>query len=351
MTSVHIVNHSHLSPDWHWLQHRFNVPDLTWSHHSSQQYPRLRRIPLAGEYASRLLTAHSAITDAAHQENPLLVSHGPRPAYYAAKLAQLRRRSDIPHLVYSFNFTFLPGPAMRREMQRAYRSIDRFTVFSSMEKTLYSEFFDIDPARIDMRHWAIEPPDRASLLRSPIEGRYICAVGSQGRDYATLLEAAKRLPQIPLHLVVHPENIRGLELPANVTVHTSIPHAMATGIIAHADIMVLPLLHSQVPCGHVTAVMGMHLERAIVATDSSGLHDYLKQGETAELVQAGNPTAMSKAIERLWQNSSAMQALGQRARSFALRHCIETDAVDYLSDYLRQRMDLNLPVPDLRAST
>lgn len=351
MTSVHLVNHSHLSPDWHWLQHRFQAPALSWSHHSNQHYPRLRQTPLVGEYASRLLTAQRAIADAARQARPLLVSHGPRPAYYAARLAQLHRRSDIPHLVYSFNFTVLPGQAMRREMQRAYRSVDRFTVFSSMEKTLYAEYFDLDPDRIDMRHWAIEPPDRSSLASPPIEGRYICAVGSQGRDYATLLEAARRLPRIPLHLVVHPENIRGLELPPNVTVHTSIPNALATRIIAHAEIMVLPLLHAQVPCGHVTAVMAMHLERAILATDSAGLHDYLRQGDTAELVPAADPAAMARALERLWQDPAARQALGRQAGSFARGHCLETHAADYFRDYLQQRMGLSLPATGPRVPT
>jgi len=340
MNIAQIINHSHLDPSWHWLEESIASPQLEWSHHSDLQYPGLLRLPVAGVYLSRLLAANRAVSEAAGKPHPLLVSHGPRPAYYAARLAQLRRHNDIPHLVYSFNFTKLPGAAMSREMRKAYRSIDRFAVFSTMERQLYAEHFDLDPARIDMLHWAIDPGDPAALPAPKIAGRYICAVGSQGRDYRVLLEAARLLPHIPLHIVVHPENLQGLDVPPHVKVHASIPYAVAAGIVAHAEFMVLPLLHSQVPCGHVTAVMAMHLGRAIIATDSVGLHDYLKRDETALLVEASNPQTLAKNITRLWENKDAADRLGAHAQTFARQHCVEANVMHYFRQYLRQRLGL-----------
>jgi len=64
------------------------------------------------------------------------------------------------------HFTSLPGAAMSREMRKAYRGIDRFAVYSTMERQLYAAHFDIDPARIDMLHWAIVATDSVGLRLS-----------------------------------------------------------------------------------------------------------------------------------------------------------------------------------------
>jgi glycosyltransferase involved in cell wall biosynthesis len=337
MTSVQIINHSDLDPSWHWLEPQVHGPQVTWRHHSTLQRSGLSRLPVAGALAARLVTANRAVSDALRQPSPLLVSHGPRPGYYAARVAQLRRQAHFQHLVFSFNFTSLPSNNKCKEMARAYRSVDRFTVFSSMERALYANCFDIDLARIDMLHWGVKPSDPATLPRPAIQGRYICAVGSQGRDYRVLLQAARLMPQVPLHLVVHPINLQGLDVPAHVTVHTSVPFDVAAGIVANAEMMVLPLLHNRVPCGHVTAVTAMHLGRAIVATDSVGLHDYLKQDQTADLVEPANPQAMAQAITRLWEDPASASALGQRAKVFAQQHCLEEHTVAYFKNYLKQR--------------
>lgn len=88
--------------------------------------------------------------------------------------------------------------------------------------------------------------------------------------------------------------------------------------------------------------MAMHLGRAIVATDSAGLHDYLKRDETALLVEAANPTALAKNIAHLWEEKVTADRLGALAQAFARLHCVESNAVAYFRQYLLQRMGLTL---------
>jgi glycosyltransferase involved in cell wall biosynthesis len=335
MKSIQIINHSHLDPSWYWLEHLTKIPECRWHHFSSLSQSSMAKIPLMGTYSSRLLAAHNAVKLATMQPNPLVVSHGPRPGYYAARLTQFKKRTDIPHLIFSFNFTSLPSDRHRKAMSQAYSVISRFTVFSTMEKQLYANYFNIDPARIDILHWGVQSADRSKLPAPPVSGRYICAVGSQGRDYAVLAEAAKRLPSVPFHWVIHSENIKGLRLPPNVTVHTSVPYTVAASIVANADLMVLPLKHAKVPCGHVTAVMAMHLGCPIVATDSVGLHDYLQHGKTAHLVEPANSKALTEGILALWEDSTLAKALGQSAQAFAQEHCVEKNTVDYFESFIR----------------
>lgn len=110
----------------------------------------------------RLFAAWSAISHA-NEYPSLLVSHGPRPAMYGSALA-FGRLKKIPHFAFSFNFTELPTFRRRILMTQAFQSIDRFTVFSSMEKDLYSRVFNLDPQRIDVLHWAVQPYKKSQLL-------------------------------------------------------------------------------------------------------------------------------------------------------------------------------------------
>jgi glycosyltransferase involved in cell wall biosynthesis len=99
--------------------------------------------------------------------------------------------------------------------------------------------------------------------------------------------------------------------------------------------MVLPLKHAKVPCGHVTAVMAMHLGCPIVATDSVGLHDYLQHGKTAHLVEPANPKALTEGISALWENATLATALGQCAHTFAQEHCVEKNTIDYFKSFIQ----------------
>jgi glycosyltransferase involved in cell wall biosynthesis len=244
------------------------------------------------------------------------------------------RLKGTPHLVFSFNFTELPAPRRRAMMARAFRRIDRFTVFSSMERDLYARVFELDPQRIDVLHWAVHPYRKDQLARPVSDPHYLCAVGSQGRDYRVLLEAMRQLPACRMHLVAYPENLAGLSIPENVTVHQGVPFDFAAALVAHADAMVLPLLGAEVPCGHVTAVMAMHLGVPVMATDSIGLHDYLRHGDTAILFQPSDATALKLTIEAFLNDPGPANACAARAREFAQTHCVEARTVEYFQRFM-----------------
>ncbi len=147
-----------------------------------------------------------------------------------------------------------------------------------MERALYADYFGIDPQRIDMIHWAVAPPEFAASERALIPGDYICAVGSQGRDYGVLVEAMKSLPGTRLVIVATKEAMRGVaRLPDNVEVRASIPLRQASNIIGNCKFMVLPLLGEDVPCGHVTAVAADASEQGD-RCDRIDLADYMHDG-------------------------------------------------------------------------
>jgi glycosyltransferase involved in cell wall biosynthesis len=193
----------------------------------------------------------------------------------------------------------------------------------------FTRITGIDPQRIEMIHWAVGPPEISAASRV-IPSDYICAVGSQGRDYGVLVEAMKSLPGIRLVIVATKEAMRGVEsIPSNVEARSSIPLREATNIIANSKFMVLPLLGQHVPCGHVTIVAAMHLSKAIIATASSGIADYVHDGVNGRLAAASDHAKLAALIAELVESPDDCRRLGEAGQRFAQQHCSEDNAVDF----------------------
>ena len=330
--TLRIVNLSELAPQWDWISTAFRDTGQTWRHVSSQSFHLPGWLPRHTTLA-RLLAGRGAVKMLGDGPS-VLVSHGPRPTLYGALLAS-RRLLHLRHLAFSFNYTDLPTGMARRVMAHAFKSVERFVVFSRLEREIYADYFDLPAERFDMLHWGVRRPNVDASAPPVVDGDYICALGSQGRDYKTLLLAMKRLPRLRLVIVAAPENLMNIEIPANVTVKTNIPLAQAMNILAHCRFMVLPLKGNKVPCGHVTIVSAMHLGKAIIATDSSGLEDYIATQVTGLSCPAHDDTAWAIAMQSLHDDPTMSLQIGLAGQRFARKHCTEESIVEYMRRFLR----------------
>ena len=326
-----IANLSDTAPPWNWLANRFTDDSLSW--HACSSYVSKGAAMRLKWPAARVEAALSAKSLLRNHSGPrLLVSHGPLLALYAEALA---RPPDTQHLVFSFNFTNLPTGVRRTLFRRYLPRASRFVVASSIERELYSKFFDIDSARIDVLLWSIQPPI-AELSRPArfSQKPYICAIGSQARDYTTLIESMRRLPAIDLILVASPDSLPQGPIPPNVKILTNVPFSDAMNVLAHSLFMVLPLRDSKVPCGHVTIVAGLHMGKAILATDSSGVHDYLITQKNSLLIPPNDSETLADNIEQLYDNATLRAQFGEQGRAFAQANCTEESAVAYFRKFL-----------------
>jgi glycosyltransferase involved in cell wall biosynthesis len=331
--AIDIVNLSELDPRWNWLASSPALPqNLNWSHSSSLAIaiPSWAPKPMALRRSIAALKAASLL----QRPSSILVSHGPRMTMYGslAVAASFRRRR---HLAYSFNFTNLPQGLARKVMAASFRSVERFVCFSTMERDLYARHFDLDIERIDMIHWAAEPPRVDPQAKPAVGGEYICAIGSQARDYATLMRAMQALPGIRLVIIATPESVRGLSLPTNVEFRCNVPLDEAMNILAHCRFSVVPLRDTEVPCGHVTIVSAMHCKKATIVSDSSGVADYIRHEVNGLTVPVGNASALARAIDRLWSDPGEASRFAAEAKAFAQKACREQAASDYFDRFLR----------------
>lgn len=263
-----------------------------------------------------------------------LVTHGPALAAWCAVFARLRRL-NIPIVAHSFNFTTLPPLLKRCVFLLALPRVNRFVVFSTFERELYARAFRLSADRFDVVLWGVRRPVVDAPERPLEPGDYVSAIGGNARDYRTMVEAARRLPDVRFVFVVRPESLRGLELPPNVTVHTNLPIGKTMNVLLHSRFMVLPLLGSEVPCGHVTLVAAMHLGKAFIVTESAGVADYVRHGDNALTVPAGSVKSLVKALKRLWADRELCAQLGANGQRFAARECTEGRIVEHFRGWLQ----------------
>ena len=326
-----IINISDLDPNWNWISGEIPADDLEWRHLSGLSFTPPSFVP-KGRVVARALAACNTVLRA-RGKNALIVSHGPEPAFHTSRMAQLIE-STIPHLVYSFNFTDLPGGLKHSRMTKAFHQPLRFVVFSSVERDVYSEYFDIPKDLIDFIPWSVHPPVIDSTQPPCESGDYICAVGSQARDYGLLFEAAMMLPRIKFVVVATPDSVRDLVIPSNVVLHTDIPLSRAHNIMAHSQFIVTPLRDSTVPCGHVTIVAGMFFSKAMLISNSRGVHDYIEDRKTGLFFQPGDLGDLINKIQMLWEDRTLSDSLAYEGLSFAHANCTQRTVVRYFNKFL-----------------
>jgi glycosyltransferase involved in cell wall biosynthesis len=265
----------------------------------------------------------------------LLITHDPRASFLCSLFCRILN-VRVDHYVDSFNFTELPVGLRLRLMRYAFQQIKLFSVHSSMECSLYSRCFGIPIERIRLRLWSIGVP-KVSPDYPLHPGRYVSSIGGNGRDYRTLIESSRKLPDIPFVLVVRPESLTSIKVPPNVKVMVNAPFEQAMNILLHSQFTILPLSGSTVPCGHVTLVCAMHLAKAIVATDSQGISDYVFPDFNGILCEPASSDSMVHGITMLWTNPAEVARLSANSRRFGSENCSEakmrSDLATVLADW------------------
>lgn len=308
-----VVLHEIPDAGWRWVAH--HLPDYEWTFVFAP--------PPTGALANRIKRQQAGLRAAwLARSADLVLSFG---AGLASVLEIGRRLCQVrtPHCCYYLNFDRLPQGVTLARQAPLYRRIDRFVVSSTMERMLYARHFGIDPARIDVILWGVNPPEVAD--RRIVEGDYICAVGGNSRDYAMLMEVAAARPDVAFVIVARPRNLEGLAIPPNVTTHANIPFGDAMAIVRDARVMALPLVSTETPCGHVTIVGAHYLGTPVVVTDSTGIEDYVTDGVTGLVAETGSAPSLGAALDRLWSDRALAARIGAAGRAFAEARCTEAN--------------------------
>ncbi len=308
-----VILHEIADPAWRWVSQ--HMPEYDW---------QFVRAPAAsGTVANRIARLGAALqASCAGRTADLVISFGAGLGG-ALELGRHMLRVKAPHVCYYLNFDHLPVGLRRGRQARLYKTINCFVVSATVERDIYAAHFGIDPARINVILWGVNAPIASDM--PPPHSDYVCAVGGNARDYSMLMKVAAARPDMRFVVVARPENLTTLAIPANVTTLCNIPYPDAMAIVQGARVMALPLISTDTPCGHVTIVSAYYLGTPLVITGSTGVEDYVKDGETGLITLAGSAEAMGAAIDRLWNDAALANRISIAAKAFAYANCTEAN--------------------------
>ena len=324
------IGHGKDMQGWVWLGDRAD-PSIQWLSISSGLRNLARHSRLA-----RYLAAWRAVSEAGNSD--LIVTHGERMAIWVGLIKRLRR-VHTPHLAWAFTAPEMEAlnPLQKILFKAGLHDVDRAVMFSRVEARKYPRLFGLPPELFQMVPWSSERPVFDETAPRIVEGGYVASIGGEGRDYETLFDAIRDMPDIKLVIVATPERVKGLDVPDNVTVYTNIPYADAMNIAFHSQYMVTPLASARVAGGHATLIAQFLLEKASIVTEAEAMEGYCKNGKNSLTVPAGDSLALREAILRLQEQPALRIKLAGNALTYARTYCSEGFTVQYFHEYLREK--------------
>ena len=167
------------------------------------------------------------------------------------------------------------------------------------------------------------PIDEISAV--PRERKRVGAAGLEWRDYPTLLEVARQMPDTDFYLAAaspwskHKNETSDATIPANVTVGRLDYNALRTMYLT-SDCVAVPLYETDFQAGVTTILEAMACGRPVIVTRTTGQSDVVQDGENGLYVPAGDVAALRSSIERVLDDGSLASALSVSAQNWVQTH-------------------------------
>jgi len=174
--------------------------------------------------------------------------------------------------------------------------------------------------RVHLLRWAVDHRFFTPARRAPGESFGLALGETRQRDYASLFRAVDGMD---LHVRVRAGGYPSarekrpalrVHAPANVSLLPRVSAIALRELYAQALFVVLPVHDVVYPAGVTAVLEAMSMARAVVATRSRGLSDYLVEGENCLLVDPGDVAGLRAAMHRLAADPELARRLGENGR-------------------------------------
>lgn len=203
---------------------------------------------------------------------------------------------------------------------RAYTAWRRIGYLSTADRDFFQAAFRVEPARF-FRHLAA-PLLEFQPTRRPVRAGPVMSVGVSKRDYQTLISAVAQLPGYETTIYAssrYGDSYRAdlSQCPDWVRIEPEVSQSELAYQYAQARFALVPLLDSTQYSVGVSAVLeACSAGKAVIATKTKGMPDYVLDGVTGLLVPPGDIDALRDAIHTLWNNPALAHRMGIAARRF-----------------------------------
>ncbi|MGA9362884.1 MAG: glycosyltransferase family 4 protein [Bacteroidota bacterium] len=226
--------------------------------------------------------------------------------------------SHVPHIAI---FSWISKPKKAGMLRKVHSHIDRLILMSTVQRDFALNVLHIPPSKVALLKW---PVDQKFWRPMGCEADMICSVGSEMRDYPTLVEAVRGM-DVDCHIaagaqsdVVHPtiDAIwRAGPLPQNVTVGKKSCTELRT-LYARSRFVVIPLHPSETDHGTTSILEAMAMGKPVICSRTEGQVDVIQEGCTGVFVPPGDSHALRDAIHYLWGHPDEAEKMGKAGRKY-----------------------------------
>lgn len=222
-----------------------------------------------------------------------------------------------------------------------FSHLDGVIAYSALEKKRYEALFPRAASKFGSIPYGlyIHGYENAPAIDDPTL-TYALSAGRSGRDYRTLFEVFARTGY-PLHVVCDSQRaLTGCPAANNIEVLRNCYGPGFQKELAGAGMVIVPLAVADISAGQMVVIQAMAYRKAIVATRTPTIEEYLVHGDNALLVEPHDPDALQQAVERL----RADPALASRLAENAFRTYLAEFSVDAFARHIVRAV--NGPVHD-----
>ncbi len=251
----------------------------------------------------------------------IVVTWAERLCYPFAFLLKITGRR-VPHITLN---SWISHPKKAKILRFTQSHIDKILMWSSVQKNIAINEIGIPELKIEfIRKFA----DQQFFRPMDIPTDTICAVGSEMRDYPTLVEAMRGL-DIPCHIAAGITRgrmfatVKALydidNLPTNITIGEK-DYFDLRALYARSRFVVVPILPTDTDNGLTCILESMAMGRTVICSRTQGQVDVIQDGVTGIFVPLQNPQALREAILYLWNNPQLAAQMGMAARKYLEEH-------------------------------
>ncbi len=191
------------------------------------------------------------------------------------------------------------------------------------------EKLHVEPQPVDERFWRPDGRQAENLA---------CAIGSESRDYATLIEAVRGVAidlEVAVGSVGAAPDATGALIPdfARRAAPTGLPPnvrfsspslAELRELYARSRFVVVPVADVEYDAGSTVLTEAMAMGKAVIATRTPGITHFFEDAVQGLFVPPGDVGAMRAAIQRLRENPDEARRMGEAGRALVEeRHSLD----------------------------
>ena len=169
------------------------------------------------------------------------------------------------------------------------------TVSSKYLENYYKNLFNIKDKTFSLVHDCFG--DKRKFISKYKKGDgYVFCGGTNGRDWNLLLEVAERLPSIDFVVVGPKSDTLGTNYPKNIVYYHNIDVKKFQQLLYNSSLSILPL-NTNAPAGLIVLYTAGLMSKAVITTNNVTMNEYIVSGHSGVLVDIGDSTSFSEAIE------------------------------------------------------